>query len=88
LINFNKEFGYPRYNIIYFHIDVLKFKYHRYRTSKRITSKCNHDIILWIYPESKIKLSDICKKCLSTFSAEEIEDLKHWLILKKLGVSV
>lgn len=81
MINFNKEFGYPDWG------NISKNKWHRFRYSSRMGSCCNLKLILW-YVNEPIQLSDICKKCLSTFSAEEIEDLKHWLILKKLGVSV
>lgn len=84
-MNFNIEIGYP-------HWKKHSAKYHRYKYDSP-KSRCSSRILLWeLYMEMKIPepilLSDICKKCLSTFSAEEIEDLKHWLILKKLGVSV
>ena len=79
-MNFNKEFGYP------FWSEDMDFKYHRYKYYNRTITMCNSKLTLWDL--SPTILSDICKKCLSTFSAEEIEDLKHWLILKKLGVSV
>ena len=84
-MNFNKEFGYPFPSLGQ---GYILNKYHRYRIL-RVNAKCNRTLTLWeIRPLIDIQLSNICKKCLSTFSAEEIEDLKHWLILKKLGVSV
>ncbi len=80
MINFNNEFGYPYWS------ENMDFKYHRYRYPDRAFSMCSFKLILWDFPP--IILSNICKKCLSTFSEEEIKDLKQYLINKKLGVKV
>lgn len=83
-MNFNNEFGYPLFGH-----SIIKYKYHRFHLgSTKIYARCDNKLSLWGPSDQQIQFSYICKKCLSTFSAEEIEDLKHWLILKKLGVSV
>ena len=79
-MNFNNEFGYPNW------LKNMDFKYHRYRYHERATSMCSFKLTLWDF--SPTILSNICKKCLSTFSEEEIKDLKQYLINKKLGVKV
>ncbi len=83
-MDFNNEFGYPLWSD--FNAKKIVFKYHRYRHYERASSMCSFKLTLWDYLPTL--LSDICKKCLSTFSEEEIEDLKQYLINKKLGVKV
>ena len=83
-MNFNKEFGYPLWSD--FNVEKIVFKYHRYKYPERASSMCSFKLTLWDL--SPTIFSTICKKCLSTFSEEEIEDLKQYLINKKLGVKV
>ena len=81
-MNFNKEFGYPYWR-------DMSFKFHRYKPQSA-RSRCSNQLLweIYFYVPPPTILSDICKKCLSTFSEEEIEDLKQYLINKKLGVKV
>lgn len=37
-----------------------------------------------IYPEYSLSFNMICKKCLSTFTKQEIKEFKFWLIVRKL----
>ena len=81
MINFENELGYPYWD------KTPLLKYHRYRSNEAAYSICHHQLLLWDIKDHRILLfNDICKKCLSTFSAEEIEDLKQFLVLRKLRI--
>ena len=77
------------YNAPYVAWLLLRGKIHRFSGITNTTAKCNRWLILYsVWTKDQMQFSDICKKCLNTFSEEEIEDLKQYLINKKLGVRV
>ncbi len=84
-MNFNREFGDPK-NDYYLSCGN---KIHRFSGITSTNAKCDKWLILYsVWTKDQMQLSNICKKCLSTFSEEEIIDLKQYLINKKLGVRV
>jgi len=76
MIDFEFELGVNFYNYY--------TKVHRFRSNIRLVSRCNKFLWLNYISNRSILFNDICKKCLSTFNAEEIEDLKSYLVLRKL----
>ncbi len=77
MIDFDKELG---INIV----NRYSCKVHRFRSGSHVNCKCDRSLWLDHIGNISILFNDICKKCLSTFNAEEIEDLKSYLVLRKL----
>lgn len=61
------------------------------RRGLRLLHKSGHTAYCseWVFDlshryKSGTRYSDLCKKCLKSYSAEEIQQLKHFLVIMKL----
>jgi len=77
LIDFQEEFGYPL-------TWKIKAKFHRFNINKKCQGYNRYTLISIKYYKQPISFKEICKKCLSTFTEQEIKDFKFWLIVRKL----
>lgn len=92
MIDFKSEIAYARYTAPQ-HMIKETHQYHRRAYNDHgvhlrcLRTKCRKTIQLrynYIYPAYPLSFNMICKKCLSTFTKQEIEDFKFWLIVRKL----
>jgi len=77
MINFKIELGYPL-------TWKIEAKFHRYKIKKKCQGYNKYTLIPIKYCKQIINFNDICKNCLNTFNVEEIENLKQYLVLRKL----
>lgn len=90
MIDFQKELAYALFTT-HRHRISQAHQYHRrnkyYLNLDDLSSKCSSQIKLKfddIYTKYPLSFNMICKKCLSTFTKQEIKDFKFWLIVRKL----
>jgi len=77
LIDFQEEFGHPL-------TWKIEAKLHRFNINKKCQGYNKYTLIPAGFWMETINLKDICHECLKTFTKQEIEDLKFWLIVRKL----
>lgn len=78
MIDFEKEFGFPL-------TWKLEAKFHRFNINKKCQGYNGYALMPHKYAgKPLINFSNICKHCLNTFSTRQIEDLKFWLIIRRL----
>lgn len=76
-MNFNTELRYPL-------TWKIEAKYHRCTINKKCQGYNKYTLIPAKYYTNPINLKDICQTCLDTFTPDELKDLKHYLIIRKL----
>ncbi len=88
MIDFEKEFGhwYEQFSPNYDYRENPT--HHRLKSTTTSSSRnppiCGFNNDVWLSKFYPIRYKNICKDCLNTYTKKELNDLKQYLIVKKL----